>query len=134
MHPDSDTVSIEIESDLISSGKLGVFFDYPYPDINKFDAPFVGVWTNASLHTTSLQQTTNQAWITHDIDATTYYTSIKWEGQATISGPSNQYQAPARPWLSQSTTHPLKFRTNQTRKESHRLPHPGGQNTGIRVH
>lgn len=59
--PDSDTVSIQIDSDLVQSGKLGVFFDFPYSDVNKFDAPFVGVWNLSSLHKTSLEQSENQA-------------------------------------------------------------------------
>jgi hypothetical protein len=89
--PDSDTVSIQIESDLFDSGKLGIFFDYPYSDVNKFDAPFVGVWNAGSLHKTSLLQDGNQAQITHEIDDTTYYTSILWEmgGEASIAGPEN---------------------------------------------
>jgi hypothetical protein len=87
--PDSDTISIKIKSDLITSGKLGVFFDYPYSDVNKFDDPFVGVWNKTSSHVTSLQQTRYQAQINHELDDTTYYTSIKWEEEATISGPLN---------------------------------------------
>ncbi|KUJ23340.1 uncharacterized protein LY89DRAFT_606147 [Mollisia scopiformis] len=87
--PDSDTVSIQVESELLESGELGIFFDYPYSDVNKFDAPFVGVWNATSMHTTSLQQSEGQAQITHEIDATTYYTSIKWDVEASITGPEN---------------------------------------------
>ncbi|CZR51693.1 uncharacterized protein PAC_01570 [Phialocephala subalpina] len=87
--PDSDTVSIQIESDLLEGRKIGVFFDYPYSDVNKFDAPFVGVWNATSKHTTSLQQGDGKASIRHEIDDTTYYTSIQWGGKASISGPAN---------------------------------------------
>jgi hypothetical protein len=89
--PDSDTVSIQIDSDLIQSGKLGVFFDFPYSDVNKFDAPFVGIWnsTSNSLHKTSLEHSENQATIRHDIHSTTYFTSIKWDTDASISHPLN---------------------------------------------
>ncbi|KAE8450264.1 hypothetical protein EG329_006692 [Mollisiaceae sp. DMI_Dod_QoI] len=87
--PGSDTVSVQVESDLLHSGKLGIFFDYSYSDINKFDAPFVGVWNATSMHTTSLQQIDGQARITHKIDATTYFTSITWDGDASISGPGS---------------------------------------------
>lgn len=89
--PDSDTVSIQIDSELIQSGKFEVFFDFPYSDVNKFDVPFVGIWnsTSNSLHKTSLQQSENQAKIRHDIGSTTYYTSIKWETDASISRPPN---------------------------------------------
>jgi hypothetical protein len=87
--PNSDSVAIQIESDLLKNGQLGVFFDFPYPDVNKFDAPFVGIWNATSKHTTSLQKSKTQAQITHDIDATTYYTAIQWDGEASISGPLN---------------------------------------------
>ncbi|KAF8864607.1 hypothetical protein BDZ45DRAFT_701717 [Acephala macrosclerotiorum] len=87
--PDSDTVSIQAESELLDEGKIGVFFDYPYSDVNKFDAPFVGVWNVTSEHTTSLQQSESKASIKHEIDDTTYYTSIVWDGVASISGPTN---------------------------------------------
>jgi hypothetical protein len=53
--------------------------------VNKFDAPYVGVWNATSLHETSLQQSGNQAQIRHDIDLTTYYTSIQWDGEASVS-------------------------------------------------
>lgn len=68
--PDSDMIAVQVKSDLIEEGKLGIFFDYPYPDVNKFDAPFVGVWNQTEKHTTSLQQSGQQAPIRHDIDAT----------------------------------------------------------------
>ncbi|TVY20876.1 hypothetical protein LARI1_G001532 [Lachnellula arida] len=87
--PGSDSVAIQVESDLLRGGQLGVFFDYPYPDVNKFDAPFVGVWNATSQHTTSLQKSPKQAQITHTIDTTTYYTVIQWSGDASINGPLN---------------------------------------------
>jgi hypothetical protein len=87
--PDSSTVAVQVESQLISTGNLGIFFDYPYPDINKFDDPFVGVWNATSLHTTQLQQSQQKAQITHQIDDNTYFTSIQWTGEASISGPLN---------------------------------------------
>ncbi|TVY40384.1 hypothetical protein LSUB1_G002865 [Lachnellula subtilissima] len=87
--PDSDSVAIQVESDLLESGQLGVFFDYPYPDVNKFDAPFVGVWNATSQHSTSLRKSQKQAQITHNIDTTTYYTVIQWSGYASINGPLN---------------------------------------------
>jgi len=85
--PSSDTISIQVKSTLIRSGQIGIFFDYPYSDVNKFDSPFVGVWNKTLLHTTSLQKNKSQAYISHHIDNTTYYTSIKWEGDAILSGP-----------------------------------------------
>jgi hypothetical protein len=88
--PASDTVAVQVESQLVSNGELGIFIDYPYPDVNKFDAPFVGILNaSASLHTTRLYQSQQNAQIIHQIDNTAYITSIQWEGAASISGPQN---------------------------------------------
>ncbi|KAK0635018.1 Six-hairpin glycosidase-like protein [Bombardia bombarda] len=85
--PDSDTIAIEVKSDLLRSG-LGLFFDFPYPDNNKFNAPFVGVWNQTVAHTTSLEQTSrNSATIKHSLDHTTYFVTVTWEGEGAISGP-----------------------------------------------
>ena len=86
--PNSDTVAFLIESELLRLG-LGLFFDFPLPDRNKFNAPFVGVFNDTSKHTTSLEHTSAQsATIKHTLDQTTYYTTITWEGNATVSGPA----------------------------------------------
>ncbi|KAK4618449.1 hypothetical protein CLAFUR0_11938 [Fulvia fulva] len=78
--PDSSTVSIELTSNHIAKGLLGVFFDYPYmTDTNKFEDPFVGNWTSASSHKTNIvSQTASQACIRHDDDMTSYLTTIAW--------------------------------------------------------
>lgn len=83
----SDTIGIAIESELLSGGSLGVFFDFPLPTRNKFDAPFVGVFNATDQHITSLQAGENSATIRHDIDATSYHVTVSWEPSAKISGP-----------------------------------------------
>jgi len=87
--PWSSTVAVEIESELLAYGELGVVLDYPYmTGANKFEAPFVGVWNATSNHTTRLlRQGSQQARIQHDEDSTTYFTTLHWVGGATISGP-----------------------------------------------
>jgi len=85
--PNSDTVALQIDSDLLNRGQLGLFFDFPYGTLNKFDAPFVGNFSMVARHATSLKQTKGQAAIRHDLDSTTYFTSLKWEGQASVTGP-----------------------------------------------
>ncbi|KAI1766554.1 Six-hairpin glycosidase-like protein [Hypoxylon sp. FL1150] len=84
---DSDTVGIAIDSELLSTGSIGLFFDFPLPTQNKFDAPFVGVFNATDQHTTSLQEGKNSATIRHDIDETSYYVTVAWESSAEISGP-----------------------------------------------
>ncbi|KAF2641334.1 hypothetical protein P280DRAFT_425757 [Massarina eburnea CBS 473.64] len=88
--PTSDTVAVEIKSEVLRSGELGVAFDFPYASgKNKFDAPFVGVWNATANHTTKLFAKDSGATILHTLDATTYATSIHWENEATITRTSN---------------------------------------------
>lgn len=85
--PDSDTVGISVDSEHLSSGALGVFFDFPYSDLNKFDAPFVGVWNATSNHSTFIETSRNEAVIQHNLDTTSYFLTAKWEGAGEVSGP-----------------------------------------------
>ena len=87
--PTSDTIAVNVESKLLERG-LGLFFDFPYPDNEKFNAPFVGHFNLTSKHSTSLDiLSTNSARITHTLDDTTYYTHIRWEGTTgKIDGPA----------------------------------------------
>lgn len=86
---DSDTVGISVESDLLLTGALGLSFDFPYPDLNKFDAPFVGVWNATSNHSTSLEQSENRLSILHTLDDNSYVMTAAWEGNGEVSGPDN---------------------------------------------
>lgn len=85
----SDTVGVSIESDLLAAGSLGLFFDFPYPDVNYFDAPFVGVWNATTNHSTSLRTSGNQFSILHTLDNNSYVMTAEWEGQGQISGPAD---------------------------------------------
>ncbi|TGO58239.1 hypothetical protein BCON_0057g00260 [Botryotinia convoluta] len=84
---DSDAVIINVESELLSTGSLGLFFDFPYSDMNKFDAPFVGVWNASSKHSTSLDIADNEAVIQHTLDDNSYCFTARWEGKGQVSGP-----------------------------------------------
>lgn len=86
---DSDTVGISVESDLLNNGTLGLFFDFPYPDVNKFDAPFVGLWNATSKHSTSLEKFGNNLRILHTIDDNSYVMTAAWEGDGEVRGPEN---------------------------------------------
>lgn len=86
-HPELDAVGIKIESSLMSRGKLGVFFDFPYNSgREKFSAPYVGDWEKPHAHTTTVEQiearTTN---IKHCIDDASYYVGLKWESDCDLS-------------------------------------------------
>lgn len=86
---DSDTVGISIESDLLATGSLGLFFDFPYSDVNKFDAPYVGVWNAPGNHSTSLETSGNQLAIRHTLDDNSYFLTAAWDGQGQVSGPQD---------------------------------------------
>ncbi|KAI0556209.1 Six-hairpin glycosidase-like protein [Xylaria curta] len=86
---DSDTIGISIESELLATGSLGIFFDFPLPTRNKFDAPFVGVFNATSSHKTTLRSREGAATILHDLDESSYDVSFNWNSQADISGPVN---------------------------------------------
>lgn len=86
--PITDTVAISVESKLFQDS-LGIFFDFPYSDLNKFDAPFVGVWNATSNHSTKLTRIDSRsAEIEHTLNENSYYVTINWENPGAISGPT----------------------------------------------
>ncbi|KAL3428434.1 hypothetical protein PVAG01_01943 [Phlyctema vagabunda] len=87
--PIQDTVAVKLTGDGLADGEIGVFLDYPYADTLKFDAPFVGTYNGVGNHSTEIKTDGSQAVIRHDMDSTTYYTTILWEQEASISGPVN---------------------------------------------
>ncbi|TID19063.1 Six-hairpin glycosidase-like protein [Venturia nashicola] len=83
--PRADTIAVEVRSNLLGKDRLGIFLDFPYASgENKFDAPFVGVWDEASRHETFLETAKNGATIKHALDSTVYSAHIEWEGGARI--------------------------------------------------
>ncbi|KAI1820943.1 Six-hairpin glycosidase-like protein [Xylaria intraflava] len=85
---DSDSVGVSVKSELLAKGSLGIFFDFPLPTLNKFDAPFVGVFNATNLHNTTLRSEADSATIRHDLDATSYVVNLSWDSRADISGPA----------------------------------------------
>ncbi|KXX75201.1 hypothetical protein MMYC01_205537 [Madurella mycetomatis] len=87
--PNSDTIAVNVRSRLLQRD-LGLFLDFPYPDKEKFNAPFVGHFNLTSQHTTALERLSrNSARIRHTLGETTYYTHVTWSGKGTITGPTN---------------------------------------------
>ncbi|KFA56560.1 hypothetical protein S40293_01034 [Stachybotrys chartarum IBT 40293] len=83
--PDSDTLGISLESELLTSGKLGLFFDFPYPVNAKFDEPFVGAFNQTDKHKTSFTTGKNWAIIHHDLNTMEYDFTVRWTGNGEIS-------------------------------------------------
>lgn len=90
-HPSNPVLGIEIKSKLLSSGDLGVFFNFPYSDVNKFDAPYVGVWDTkaTSNNTVDVQSAgSNTAFFKHAIDSNIVRLDAEWSTKKTsLSGP-----------------------------------------------
>ncbi|KAF7156279.1 hypothetical protein CNMCM5623_009672 [Aspergillus felis] len=89
--PSSDDVAVRVDPQLLQNGSLSVFFDYPLTTgAASFQAPFVGDWHAVSNHTTRLPVHDHQkVVIEHSLGGTTYYNSISWLSQGSISGPIN---------------------------------------------
>ncbi|CAK7230814.1 hypothetical protein SCUCBS95973_007700 [Sporothrix curviconia] len=105
-HPEEDMIGIAIRSDLLAAGDLGLFLDFPYPDTNKFDAPFVGVYPNASslkeaAHNETFQ-TVFDPWYgtiqrilaskdgtngSSNANDTSYYLQLQWNNYGHMAGP-----------------------------------------------
>ena len=93
--PSSDVIAVEVDSELLSSGQLGVFIDYPISnDQLKFEAPFVGYFNATQNHTTTLlkSKSPDTAVIQHDLVSNTYFTALSWTGQATITQKSGTHR------------------------------------------
>jgi len=71
----------EINSNLIKSGRLYLFINFPYGD-GKYMAPEVGDWDKKSAHSSKAQTFANGVLITRKLDDTEYFTSLKWEEPA----------------------------------------------------
>jgi hypothetical protein len=86
-HPADPIVGIQIKSDLLVSGGLGVFFDFPSSDTNKFDAPFVGVWNDNTNSTVHMKSTPDMASFEHVLDNNINRLGVKWNAEGSVSGP-----------------------------------------------
>ena len=90
--PKSDAIGVTVKSDLIKSGKIKIFLDFPYGDgdYNKHDA-----------HTSIIEsKSVNSAMIARKLDDTKYFVSLNWTSKAhllsgdTVSSPHRFYLDP----------------------------------------
>jgi hypothetical protein len=75
-HPGQDVVAARIRSDLVGSGRLTAFLDFPYATragLDKFEAPYVGFYDRPQPHTTSLHRSV----VTHTMDDTRYQAGLR---------------------------------------------------------
>lgn len=83
--PSIDVLAVKVESDLISSGRLKFFLDFPYPDL-RWISKKVGDYDLPSRHITrSYYPSENVVWINHIMDDTAYGVGIRSDVRIGIS-------------------------------------------------
>ncbi|MDJ1497034.1 hypothetical protein QNI19_29120 [Cytophagaceae bacterium DM2B3-1] len=89
-HAQQDEVGVKIQSKLIAQGRLKVNLRFPYP---------TGDWTDVGTnykqvdkHISNVETAKPQlASILHQLDTTTYYTLLKWKGNARVAQAQKHY-------------------------------------------
>ncbi len=87
-HPDLSLVGFHVTSNLLATGDLGVFFDFPYPDANKFDAPYVGVWNDTTHHSINGYLAAYGGFLEHVVDGNSVFLNAQWDDPAQVTLPS----------------------------------------------
>jgi hypothetical protein len=89
-HPSADRIAAAVESPLLGQGKAGVKFRFAYPTGQHSDDACN--WNRPADHLTKIiEQGDNFAVLERNIDTTTYFVKIAWEGQATLKEKSPHY-------------------------------------------
>lgn len=83
VHPEKDLVAVEIKSQRISKGLIGLKLSFPYPTGNWGDN--ASDWKNDSRHQSEIvNKTENSAIFKHQIDTAIYFTELKWSENAIL--------------------------------------------------
>lgn len=84
-HPSMDAIGVSVESKLVKDGKICIFLDFPYPDMEQMDN-YVGSYSQINKHSSDLEnRKKNTAVISRKMDNTHYYTTLNWKTPATLS-------------------------------------------------
>lgn len=81
--PREDMIAIDIESELMATGNMGIEIRLPYPTGKHSDN--ASDYMREEGHESGIEIKGNTCVIRHQIDTTTYYVSVKWEGKASAS-------------------------------------------------
>ena len=85
-HPEYDMIAARVSS----QSHPGIKFHFPYPTGGHCDDACN--WNANDKHTTTLvSQDEQSAVLKRELDATTYYVTIRWEGKATLAEKSKNY-------------------------------------------
>jgi rhamnogalacturonyl hydrolase YesR len=81
---DRDAVLYRIKSPMLKDGRARVAIRFPYPTGKHADD--AADWTKAERHKSRIiRQGTSGVVIEHTIDSTTYYLTLRWQGEAAIT-------------------------------------------------
>ncbi len=90
--PDRDQLVARIQSPLLQNGQAKVTLRLPYPTGKHAD--HAADWTKVNRHASSVvRQDSHSALVRHQLDSTTYYIYIRWDGEATFQSVGNHQYA-----------------------------------------
>lgn len=85
-----DIVSAQIKSELIKNGQLKIRILFPYPTAEWADVG--NNWSNPDHHQSAITNSQpHGAQIKHQLDSAVYYTSLAWDGKASLTKKTAHY-------------------------------------------
>jgi hypothetical protein len=101
-HPSLDAIGVSVKSELIKTGQIRVFIDFPYAD-QRDQADYVGNYNKTDAHSSKIEkQTDNSALIAREMDDAKYFVFLNWTSKAhllsgdTISSQHRFYLNPSK--------------------------------------
>jgi|WetSurMetagenome_2_1015567.scaffolds.fasta_scaffold01164_3 hypothetical protein len=101
-HPSFDAIGVSVKSDLIRSGQIRIFFDFPYAD-KRDQAIYVGNYNKGEAHFSKIEeQNENSVVISRKMDDSKYFVLINWTSKGhllsgdTISSKHRFYLDPSK--------------------------------------
>ena len=89
-HRERDLIGVEINSDRIKKGLVGISLKFPYPTGEHSDN--ATDWNHPEKHDSDiLQKDINSVVIYHKIDSTIYFVKITWQGKARFEEKESHY-------------------------------------------
>lgn len=81
-HPNQDIIGVNITSDLLETGQISIFIDFPYANKEEM-SKYVGTYSEPLEHQSVIKKTSPaSAWISRTMDEMHYDTHIQWEQNA----------------------------------------------------
>jgi hypothetical protein len=111
IHPTKNLLAVDLESELVQTGKLGVCFKFPYgsPGMSAAD------WSQPAKHQTKIIETApDRIRLMRSLDSTNYGVAIRWEDTARIA----QVDQHSLILKSETDSPRLTFTANFTRGDS----------------